>query len=227
MEGNNSIRNEIDEDQLMKSQMEKMVSSYDSYMKKMTLGREHTLRQMTVRLARLQQGESVLEVGCGTGSLTIEAKRAVGPAGRVCGIDVIPGMIEASQRKAAAASEDITFQVGSMADIPFPGDSFDAVLCSFMIFHMSQETRRKGIGEAFRVLKPRGRLLVLDLTLPAQTLQRAVARTLFGDMLSHDLRELLPPLEDSGFSEVEIAPASFRVMGLSALAFLRASAGGK
>ena len=77
MQSSNLVHNQVDEDEVMKSQMEKMVSSYDSYMRRMTFGREHALREMTVRLAQVQPGDSVLEVGCGTGSLTLEAKRVL------------------------------------------------------------------------------------------------------------------------------------------------------
>src|SRR5512146_1446324 len=103
-----------DEDRAINQPMEQMVPTYDAYMRKVTFGREQVLRQRTVALAGVKPGDCVLEVGCGTGSLTLAAKRQAGPAGKVFGIDVIPGMIEASQRKAAQANEDITFQLGSM-----------------------------------------------------------------------------------------------------------------
>jgi ubiquinone/menaquinone biosynthesis C-methylase UbiE len=214
----------VDVDQLMKSQMEKMVPSYDSYMRNVTLGRERALRETTVNLAQVKPGDCVLEVGCGTGSLTLAAKRQAGPSGQVFGIDIIPGMVEASQRKAERAGEAVTFQLGSIDQIPFPADHFDTVLCSFMIFHMSEATRRKGIAEVFRVLKPQGRWLILDLGLPPQRLQRAIAQRLFGGMLDHDLHELIPLLEAAGFSNLEIAPAPFRIFGLSVLAYVRGRA---
>jgi ubiquinone/menaquinone biosynthesis C-methylase UbiE len=211
-------------DKLMKSQMEKMVPSYDSYMKKVTFGREHVLREETVDLAQVKAGDCVLEIGCGTGTLTLAAKRKAGAAGKAFGIDVIPGMIELSQRKAAEANEDITFQLGSIDDIPFPANQFDVVMCSFMIFHMPETVRRKGIAEIHRVLKPQGRLLVLDMALPSQPLPRAIAKMLFGGMLEHELQELRPLMEASGFSNIEIAPAKFRVLGLSVLSYARGSA---
>ena len=224
MAQNDAATQQIDEDELMKSQMEKMVPSYDSYMRKVTLGRERTLRETTVNLAQIGPGDYVLEIGCGTGTLTLAAKRQAGPSGNVFGIDVIPGMIELSQRKAAQAGEDATFQLGSIDDIPFAANQFDVVMCSFMIFHMSEVVRRKGMAEIYRVLKPQGRLLVLDLALPTQPVPRAIAQRLFGGMLQHDLRELLPLMEASGFSDVKIAPVKFRILGLSVLAFVRGSA---
>ena len=224
MEQNDSAYRQVDEDEIMKSQMEKMIPSYDSYMRKMTFGRERALREMTVRLAQVKPGDCILEVGCGTGTLTLAAKRQAGPSGMVFGIDVIPGMIELCQRKAAQANEDVTFQVGSFDDIPFPANYFNVVMCSFMIFHMSEKTRRKGIAETYRVLKPQGRLLVLDLALPNRALPRAIAQMLFGGMLTHDLQELLPLMDASGFSDIEMAQAKFRILGLSVLAFVHGSA---
>jgi ubiquinone/menaquinone biosynthesis C-methylase UbiE len=215
---------QVNEDELMKSQMEKMVDSYDSYMRKVTFGREQVLRDMTVDLAQVKPGYSVLEVGCGTGTLTLAAKRRAGSTGEAFGIDLIPGMVEASRRKAEQANEKITFQLGSIDNIPFPDNRFDVVMCSFMIFHMSEETRRKGIAEIYRVLKPGGRWLVLDMASPAQPVQRAIARMLFGGMLQHELQELLPVMKASGFSNIEIGPAKFTILGLPVLGFVRGCA---
>jgi ubiquinone/menaquinone biosynthesis C-methylase UbiE len=156
-------------------------------------------------------------VGCGTGTLTLAAKQQAGPSGKVFGIDVIPGMIELSQRKAAQAHEDVTFQLGSIDDIPFPENLFDVVLCSFMIFHMSDTTRRKGMAEIHRVLKPMGRLLILDIdAIPQPASQEAIQQ--------HNLQELLPLMESSGFSKIEIAPVEFSIQGGANLSFLRANA---
>jgi ubiquinone/menaquinone biosynthesis C-methylase UbiE len=210
-----------DEDQIFKTQMEQMVDSYDSYMKRATFGRERALRQMTIELAGVKPGDCVLEVGCGTGTLTLAAKRQAGPSGKAFGIDIIPGMIEASRHKAAEAHEEITFQEGSIDSIPFPENAFDVVMCSFMIFHMSEETRCKGISEIRRVLKPGGRLLVLDLALPTQPFQRAIAQRLLGFSAGEDLRDLLPLMETSGFSDLEYGPAKFKIFGLSVIGYVR------
>ena len=224
MEQEKLSKEQVDVDQVMKSQMEKMVPSYDSYMRKMTFGREHILREMTVRLAQVKPGDSVLEVGCGTGTLTLAAKRQAGPSGKVFGIDIIPGMVELSQQKAKQANEDVTFQLGSIDNIPFPDNHFDVVMCSFMIFHMSEATRQKGIAEIFRVLKPQGKFLVLDLAFPPQPVQKAIARILFGWMLNDDLLGLPPLMEASGFANIDTGEADFRILGLSILGYVRGSA---
>lgn len=221
MQHSHSASAPVDEDKLIKSQMEKIVPTYDAYMRRVTLGRERQLRETTVDLAQVKPGDCLLEVGCGTGSLTLAAKRRAGPSGQAFGIDLIPGMIELSQRKAAEANETITFQVGSMDNIPFPDDQFDVVMGSFMIFHMSDATRRKGLAEAFRVLKPNGRLLFVDLTLPTKTLPRIIAELLFGSFLGPELSELIPLMEAAGFTEIECGPARFSILGVPIIGFVR------
>ncbi len=213
----NTQKKQVDEDQVAREGMEKMVSSYDSYMRNITFGRERLLRETTVKLAQVKPGDCVLEVGCGTGTLTLAAKKQVGPTGKAFGIDLIPGMIEASQRKAVAANEEVTFQEGSVNAIPFADNQFDVVLCSFMIFHMTDETLKKGIQEIFRVLKSNGRLFVLDLALPEQPFQRAIAKLLLGFMFEHKMQELMPLMKETEFSDVELVPVPFRVLGLSIL----------
>jgi len=215
---------QADVDQIMKSEMEKMVDSYDAYMKRATFGREQALRQATVELAGVKPGDSILEVGCGTGTLTLAAKKAAGSSGKACGIDIIPGMIEASQRKAAEAKEEIDFRLAGIDSIPFPADYFDEVMCSFMIFHMSETTRQKGIPEIQRVLKPGGRLLIVDLALPTQPFQQAIAKKLLGFSADDDLHNLIPLLESTGFIGLEYGRAKFRIFGLSLIGYLRGNA---
>jgi ubiquinone/menaquinone biosynthesis C-methylase UbiE len=220
MKQNSKIQSRVDEDTVIKNQMEKMVDTYDLYMKRITLGRENTLREMTIDLAQVKPGDSVLEVGCATGTLALAAKRKAGPSGKVFGIDIIPGMIDRSQRKAAQSNLEVTFQLGSIENIPFPENYFDVVMCSFMIFHMSEKVRRKGIAEIYRVLKPNGGLLVLDLGLPAYGVSRMIAKVLLGFMLKHDVKELKPVMESTGFSAVQISKAKYRVFGFSLLSYI-------
>jgi ubiquinone/menaquinone biosynthesis C-methylase UbiE len=221
MKKNNSTHRINDEDINIRNQMEKMVNSYDLYMKRITLGREDSLRKMTVNLAQIKHGDCVLEIGCATGSLSLAAKRQAGQEGSVFGIDIIPGMIEISREKAAQAKLDVSFQVGNIQDIPFPNEHFDKVMCSFMIFHMSEKVRNNGIKEIFRVLKPNGSLLVLDLALPPNKISRSILKLFLGFMLKHNLSELRPIMESSGFSKIEISQAKYKVIGLPILSYVR------
>jgi ubiquinone/menaquinone biosynthesis C-methylase UbiE len=220
MAENESIHIKEDEDTIIKNQMEKMVHSYDKYMKRITLGRQDALRRMTVTLAQVKSGDCVLEIGCATGSLSLAAKRQAGPTGSVFAIDILPGMIEVSRKNAAQAKLDITFQLGSIEDIPCPDANFDVVMCSFMIFHMSEKVRNKGIKEIYRVLKPNGRLMVLDLALPPNSVSKRILKIFLGFMLKHDLKELQPVMDASGFTKIEISQAKYRVLGLPILSYV-------
>jgi ubiquinone/menaquinone biosynthesis C-methylase UbiE len=187
-----------------------MAHYYDMVMTLLTLGREKTLRDKTIELAHLNPGDKVLEIGCGTGTLTLEAKTKVGPTGEVTGIDIAPEMVAVATGKAARKGINVTFREGNIAEIPFPDNSFDTVLCSFMIFHMPDYVRKKGLTEIFRVLKHGGHLFIIDQALPDNKWQRTfVLNHLYW---KHDVRELESELKEYFFSEIELGDAKFMGM---------------
>lgn len=125
-------------------------------------GREGEFREKVLELARLRSGESVLDVGCGTGTLTIAAKQRVGPTGTVYGIDASPEMIARASKKARKAGVEVVFKNGVVEALPFPDASFDAVLSTLMLHHLPPEARQQCAHEMRRVLKPGGRVLAVD-----------------------------------------------------------------
>jgi ubiquinone/menaquinone biosynthesis C-methylase UbiE len=135
---------------------------YDLLVWLLTLGRERNFRERLLEPARLKAGESVLDVGCGTGTLAIAAKRRVGSSGSVYGIDASPAMIARATRKAKKAGADVTFENGLAESLPFPDGRFDVVLSTVMLHHLPRKTREQGVREMGRVLKPGGRLLAVD-----------------------------------------------------------------
>jgi ubiquinone/menaquinone biosynthesis C-methylase UbiE len=138
-----------------------------------TLGREQELRQTIADLAQIQRGETVLDVGCGSGTLALVAKKGVGRAGRVVGIDPSQEMIAQACRKAMKAGLSIDFQIGVIERLTFPDQSFDVVLCTWMIHHVPDDLKRQGLLEIARVLKPGGRLLLVDSNLNSLALEEA------------------------------------------------------
>lgn len=140
---------------------------YDLLVTALTLGQERAFRNMTVNLAQLRPGDDVLDVGCGTGSLTMAAKRRVGAQGRVCGVDPSAQMIARARQKATRQGLAIDYQVGVIERLPFPDHSFDVALSSLMMHHLPDDLKRQGLAEIARVLKPGGRLLVLDVSRPS------------------------------------------------------------
>jgi ubiquinone/menaquinone biosynthesis C-methylase UbiE len=109
---------------------------YDLTVWLMTLGRERVYRERFVDLAHLAPGESVLDVGCGTGTLAIVSKRRVGPAGTVHGIDASPEMTARAREKAKKAGVEVFFKQGVVEALPFPDAHFDAVVSTLMLHHL-------------------------------------------------------------------------------------------
>jgi ubiquinone/menaquinone biosynthesis C-methylase UbiE len=135
---------------------------YDLLIWLVTFGRERQFRERLLGPAKLQPGESVLDVGCGTGTLALAAKRSVGPSGSVRGIDAAPEMIERARHKARKASAEISFDTALAESLPFPDGTFDVVTSTVMLHHLPRAIREKGLREMARVLKPGGRLLAVD-----------------------------------------------------------------
>ena len=135
---------------------------YDALVWLLTLGKERSFRERLIALAGLKPGESVLDVGCGTGTLAIMAKRVVGQSGNVRGIDPSPEMIARATKKAARAGADVTFRTGFVQALPYPDGQFDVVLSTLMMHHLPRAARQDSVGEVRRVLKPGGRALIVD-----------------------------------------------------------------
>ena len=179
---------------------------YDLFGSLISFGHDRALRQKLVALVAPQPGESVLDVGCGTGAVTLAAKAKVA-AIEAHGIDASPEMIEVAKEKAAKAGAEIDFQVALIEAIPFPDASFDLVTSSLMLHHLPDDLKRKGFAEIRRVLKPGGRFLAVDFAAES----RLGLDSPIGHVLSllglyrgvSVVDKLTPMLKDAGFAEVE------------------------
>lgn len=184
---------------------------YDLVVKFMLEGKEEKVRQMTVDLAQVRSGDHVLEIGCGTGSLTVAAKKQAGARGNVCAIDISPEMLNVAKRKAERAGLEIGFETGSLEEIPFPDHQFDVVMISFMIFHVPLEVQRKGFVEIARVLKPGGRLLILDRS-TVEEAGRSLIEKMFFNVSQPALKTLLPMLQEAGFVDVSAGQTQYKFL---------------
>ena len=142
---------------------------------------ERALRERLADLAQLRPGELVLDVGCGTGTLAIAAKRRVEPGGAVHGIDPSPEMIARAMKKARKGGVDVAFQTGVAEALPYPDETFDVVLGTLMLHHLPRALRRAFAHEIRRVLEPGGRALIVDFGAGA----KAQRRSLIGHLHRH------------------------------------------
>ena len=189
---------------------------YDLFVWLVSLGRERVYRGKALDLANLKPGESVLDIGCGTGTLAIAAKQRVGSAGRVYGVDASPEMLARAGRKAKKAGAEVVFKNGIAEALPFPNGQFDAVLSTVMLHHLGSKARQQCAHEVRRILRPGGRVLLIDFARPAQGKKGLL------DHFHHhgyvNLQDLVALLTEAGLKTVESG-----AMGIGDLRFVLAS----
>jgi ubiquinone/menaquinone biosynthesis C-methylase UbiE len=117
-------------------------------------------QELTIRLLDLKPDSKVLDVGCGTGHAVLQLASIVS-AGKACGIDVSPGMVEkASSKVPQELKEIVEFVQASSEDIPYPNGQFNHVLCTNSFHHYPDPLR--ALGEMRRVLKPGGQIVIFE-----------------------------------------------------------------
>ena len=190
-------------------------------------GRADEFRAEEVRLAGVRPGDRVLDVGCGTGSLTMAAARAAGPTGRVVGIDPSLEMVRWARTKARLLRRHVEFVATAGEALPFPADAFDVVTMSLVLHQLPSDALHGTMGQVRRVLAPGGRLLLVELDLSAPTGNTVHARRHgaagHGDQ-RFDLDRVGLLVEHIGLEIVERGPITFRFRGLEPLRYLLATA---
>lgn len=184
---------------------------YDAFVRLLTLGRENALRTETIQLAALPTGGSVLDVGCGTGTLTLRAKAAVGASGKVCGVDAAPEMVEVARQK-AGTQQGVEFRVGLIEALPFADGTFDVVVSSLMFHHLPPAVKQKGLKEIYRVLKPGGRLLIVDMKPPTGLRQHVMMTIFMHHQLSEGVQDWLPAMREIGFTTIKTGSLRIKML---------------
>lgn len=163
---------------------DRIASVYDPLNTAMTAGLHHRWRARAADLAHVGPGSRVLDVACGTGDLAIELARRVSPGGEVIGADFSENMLALARAKAAkrfgraavgaaesgavesGAGASVRFEWADALALPYPDDSFDAATVGFGARNFSD--LRRGLAEMARVVRPGGRVVVLEITTPTK-----------------------------------------------------------
>jgi demethylmenaquinone methyltransferase / 2-methoxy-6-polyprenyl-1,4-benzoquinol methylase len=149
------------EDQV-RGMFDRIAGVYDLMNSVMTVGMHHQWRSRAVDVSGVGPGSRVLDVASGTGDLALELKRRVGPSGSVIGSDFSEGMLDLAREKDTARS--VQWEWGNAQDISYPDDTFDACTVGFGARNFSDLSL--GLREMTRVVKPGGRVVVLEITTP-------------------------------------------------------------
>ncbi len=184
---------------------------YDLFVGIALRGRERVFRDELLDLARVSAAETVLDVGCGTGTLACLAKRRVGSEGTVYAVDASAKMIARAGAKARRVNSEIQFRRAAAQSLPFPGGMFDVVLSTLMLHHLGRAPRRRFAEEMRRVIKPDGRVLVVEF---AQSTRRSVGfhahlQPRHGHVPAQDVQQLM---RDAGFDIAESGAVGVRDM---------------
>jgi demethylmenaquinone methyltransferase/2-methoxy-6-polyprenyl-1,4-benzoquinol methylase len=148
---------------------DRIAGVYDPLNTAMTAGLHHRWRARAAELARVAPGNRVLDVATGTGDLALELARRVSPAGEVIGSDFAEAMLDRARAKAAAAdprSVRPRFEWGDALQLPYDDGAFDAATVGFGARNFADLAR--GLAEMARVVRPGGRVVVLEITTPTR-----------------------------------------------------------
>jgi len=165
--------------------------------------REETFKRYIVEHSHLETGQKVLDLGCGTGTLTIKIKQFL-PQIDLFGLDGDLSVLQIARDKADTAGVDIKWEKGLAYDLPYPTASFDRVVSVLMIHHLTAPNKIKAFQEVFRILKPGGEFHLLDFGKPTSLGMHLISIPIVRmEEAGDNIRGLLPGmLLQAGLSDI-------------------------
>jgi len=156
---------------------------YDFLNRLLSFGIDRRWRTKAVRLLKYREGGRVLDVATGTGDVALEIARSTPASVKITGADFCKEMVELGEVKVAASpyADRIDFRVAPCEDLPFPDNTFDSITIAFGIRNVVD--RKLGLAEMWRVLRPGGRLIILEFSTPRSQLFRQLYYFYFRQLL--------------------------------------------
>jgi demethylmenaquinone methyltransferase/2-methoxy-6-polyprenyl-1,4-benzoquinol methylase len=148
----------------VRTMFDRIADRYDLMNSVMSAGQHHRWRRRAADFAALQPGGRAIDLCCGTGDLAFELKRRVGSGGEVVGLDFSERMLDLAGSKARRRGEHVSFMHGDALELPFKDAYFDAATVGFGVRNLIDLDR--GLAEMARVVRPGGKVVVLEITTP-------------------------------------------------------------
>ena len=188
--------------------------------------RERSVKHALIESAHVPQGATVVDLGCGTGTMTVWLKQQ-NPSARVIGLDADPAILEFAKAKADVAGVNIEFIESNASDLPFAAGTVDRIVSSLFFHHLQPDMKKRVLSEVFRVLADGGELHISDWGKPANILMRTLfypVQLLDGFSNTRDnVQGLLPELVRQAGAREVVEQANFNTM-FGTLRLLRAIA---
>ena len=209
---------------------------YDFLNRMLSFGIDRRWRKKAVQLLKYREGARILDVATGTGDVALEIARTTPPSVRITGADFCKEMVDLGQLKTAQSpyAGRIDFKVAPCEDLPFPNETFDSITIAFGIRNVVD--RKLGLAEMWRVLRPGGRMIILEFSTPRSQLFRQIYYFYFRRLLpvvgglfsKYNAYKYLPDsvlefpsheefagmIEDAGFRSVHIRELTFGIASI-------------
>jgi len=159
-----------------------------------------------------KEGYKILDIGCSKGTLLTELRHRLGVNYEMVGIDLSAKRIE--KAKKISQNLNIKFEVGNIEDIQYEDNYFDVILSSFLFYRLTVESKKKGVKELYRVLKPNKKLLIIDIGKPANLYSKFISIFLrwYKEFYTNLHGEVIDVLKEGGF-EIKFIEKTTRLVG--------------
>lgn len=143
-------------------------SLYDMFVKIVFLGFDKKLRVEGVKLAGINPGDRIIDVGCGTGTLILSIAESFNGKCKLVGIDIANNMLNIARKKARQKKLEVDFENQCVELLSYPDSYFDIAVASMLFHHLDKKQKYKALLEILRILKPGGKLLIIDIGKPTK-----------------------------------------------------------